>query len=208
MPPLYPGGVSQAELEARLRQIRNEIRQLAAEAGSQSAQTLITTYIARAVTTLNYSDLSNVPTSFNPSAHAATHAAAGTDPLAPADIGAYTTAQVDALLAALANARLGYVGMPTASQLDWLLVARDLTIPAADPGVAFARTNPADGDWIATVQLNGASQGTLTISTAGLVSWAVGADIVLAAGDRLELVAPATPDSVAADIQVAFKVVP
>lgn len=39
----------------------------------------------------SYTDLTNVPTEFNPSAHASTHATAGTDPIAPADIGAAPT---------------------------------------------------------------------------------------------------------------------
>jgi hypothetical protein len=39
----------------------------------------------------SYTDLTNVPTEFNPSAHAATHASGGTDPVTPAAIGAAPT---------------------------------------------------------------------------------------------------------------------
>lgn len=100
---------------------------------------------------------------------------------------------------------LGFVGTPAASALDWLLAGRGITIASADPGSAYARTLPADGDWTATIQKNGTSVGAVTISTLGAVTWSVAADIVLAAGDRLELVAPDPADSAAADVQVVLR---
>jgi hypothetical protein len=56
--------------------------------------------------------------------------------------------------------------------------------------------------------VNGAGADTLTISTAGVVTWSIASDLALAAGDRLELMAPSPADSTAADIQAAFKVLP
>lgn len=102
---------------------------------------------------------------------------------------------------------LGFVGVPGASALDWRLMPRVATIYAADPGSAYARTLPT-ASWQATIQVNGVSAGTVAISPTGSVTWTIGSDIVIAVGDRLELVAPATPDATAADIQVAFKVFP
>ena len=103
---------------------------------------------------------------------------------------------------------LGFAGAPTASQVAWALIQRSCVILAADPGSAYARTNPSDGDWVAALQVNGAGADTLTISTAGVVTWSIASDLALAAGDRLELMAPSPADSTAADIQAAFKVLP
>lgn len=100
---------------------------------------------------------------------------------------------------------LGFVGTPDASVLDWMLVGRAATIAASAPGEAYARTLPADGDWTATLRKNGSSVGSVTISTAGAVSWGVSSDIVVAPGDRLELLAPGTADSALADIQVLLR---
>jgi len=191
---LYPGGVSRTELEARLRGIRNDIRQLASEAASVTARTVITTYIAQTIKILNYSDLQGIPTTFTPSAHAVTHAVGGSDVLTPAAIGvipAYDQA-------------LGFVGVPVASALTWALVGRASTISAASPGSAYARVLPTAA-WTAIIQVNGVSQGTIQISTAGVITWGIGADIVLVAGDRLELVAPNPADATAADIQVVLE---
>lgn len=102
---------------------------------------------------------------------------------------------------------LGFVGVPAASALDWALAPRVAVISAADPGSAYARTLPSAA-WSFDIQVNGVSVGSVSISAAGVVNWTVGSDITLAAGDRLELVAPAAPDSTGADIQVAFKVFP
>jgi len=100
---------------------------------------------------------------------------------------------------------LGFVGNPSASVLDWLLVGRSVTIASADPGEAYARTTPSDGTWTATIKKNGTSVGTLDITTGGVVSWTVGSDISLAAGDRIEVVAPNPADSTIEDVQVAFR---
>lgn len=119
---------------------------------------------------------------------------------------------VDALRQALASSSsvtggayhvaLGFVGSPTAGQIDWTLIGAAVTIIATEPGQAYARTAPTDGAWIATIQRNGASVGTIEVSTAGAVTWTIVSDITLAAGDRLELVAPNPADSTLADAQV------
>ena len=100
---------------------------------------------------------------------------------------------------------LGFVGNPSASVLDWLLVGRSVTIASADPGEAYARTTPSDGTWTATIKKNGTSVGTLDITTGGVVSWTVGSDISLAAGDRIEVVAPNPADSTLADVQILLQ---
>lgn len=102
---------------------------------------------------------------------------------------------------------LGFTGVPDAAAFDWLLASRAATIASSDPGEAFPLVNPADGDWVATLQKNGVSVGTVTISTAGAVSWSVASDVTLAAGDRIGLLAPDPADSALSDVQVAVRAV-
>jgi len=99
---------------------------------------------------------------------------------------------------------LGFVGNPSASDLDWLLVGRSVTIASADPGAAYARTNPG-ATWTADILKNGSSVGSVEISTAGAYSFTVASDVSLAAGDRIELESPASADGSISDIQVTLK---
>lgn len=99
---------------------------------------------------------------------------------------------------------LGFVGNPSANDLDWLLVGRSVTVSSADPGEAHARTNPA-ATWTADILKNGASVGSVEISTAGADTFTVASDISLAAGDRIEVQAPASADGSINDIQVTLK---
>lgn len=100
---------------------------------------------------------------------------------------------------------LGFVGNPAPSAFDWMLIGRSITIDHTDPGEAHALTNPADGDWVASILVNGTSVGTVTLSTTGAVTWSITNDVSLIAGDRISLSAPATADSAAADIQVLLR---
>jgi len=99
---------------------------------------------------------------------------------------------------------LGFTGPISASVLDWILVGRACFIDNAAPGEAFARTLPS-ADWTADIQKNGTGVGTVTISSAGVVTWSIASDISLAAGDRIELVAPDPADGTIEDVQVAFR---
>lgn len=99
---------------------------------------------------------------------------------------------------------LGFVGVPSAASLDWILIARACTVAAASPGEAYAITNPS-ADWTLTIRKNSVSIGTVTISTAGAVTWSVASDVSFAAGDRVELVSPDPADSTGADVQVALR---
>jgi len=202
---VFQGGQDRASIEGRFNALAAGLRRLAAEYGQQ-AVTQAVQVVAKTVSTLNYSDLQNIPAEFNPSPHASTHAAGGSDELTPGDIDAYTKAEVDAKVTF--GKTLRFDGAPSASQLDWRLIERAGNVSGADPGSAYARTNPSDGDWVADVQLNGASQGSVTISVAGVVTWGLSYGFSVAVGDRLEVIAPATPDSTAADIQIVFKVLP
>jgi hypothetical protein len=98
---------------------------------------------------------------------------------------------------------LGFFPQPVANDLDWMLISRAVQITSADPGVAYART-AATAETVFTLQKNGASIGSVTFTPAG-GTVALTADVTFAAGDRLELLAGATPNATLADIQVIIK---
>lgn len=100
--------------------------------------------------------------------------------------------------------QLGFAGAPAAGAADVVLLPRAVTIAAADPGTVYVGTNPTAAATI-DVQVNGVSKGSISITTGGVASWTVGADIVLALGDLLSLVAPTPADSTLADVLVAFR---
>ena len=100
---------------------------------------------------------------------------------------------------------LGFAGSPNAGAIDMVLVPRAVTIDDADPGEVHVGTNPTDGTATIDIQVNGVSVGNIDISTGGVVTWNLAADIELDAGDRIELVAPSPADSTLADVIVAFK---
>jgi len=100
--------------------------------------------------------------------------------------------------------QLGFVGAPDAGATDIVLSARAVTIDDADPGEVYVRVNPTSAATIA-IHKNGVSVGSISITTGGVASWTVGADIELAKGDRLALVAPSPADATLADVIVGFK---
>lgn len=100
--------------------------------------------------------------------------------------------------------QLGFVGAPDAGATDIVLSARAVTIDDADPGEVYVRVNPTSAATIA-IHKNGVSVGSISITTGGVASWTVAADIVLARGDLLALVAPTPADSTLADVLVAFR---
>lgn len=101
--------------------------------------------------------------------------------------------------------RLGFSGAPAASELSWILVGRSAKILSADPGTGFARTAPAANTTF-DIQKNGVSVGSITFSASsqtGTVT--LSADVSLSAGDRLEVIAPATPDASLTNVQFHLK---
>lgn len=101
--------------------------------------------------------------------------------------------------------QLGFPGVPDAAAIDLVLVPRAVTISDADPGEVYVGVNPTDGTATIDVQVNGVSVGGVDISTAGAVTWNLGANVELGAGDVLSLVAPSPADSTLANVIVAFK---
>lgn len=100
---------------------------------------------------------------------------------------------------------LGFFPQPVANDLDWLLIARPISIDAADEGVAYART-VATAETVFTLTKNGTSIGTVTFgASANVGTVAITATTTFASGDRLELLAGATPNATLADIQVIIK---
>ena len=104
-------------------------------------------------------------------------------------------------------------GVPTFDAVGGLLVAvRALTIPAGATGSqAYSDTPPNSGevDRVFDVQKNGSSVGSITFaSLATTGTFSVASDIVLAAGDRVAIVNPASGDgeTAMANIAVTFKV--
>src|SRR5690606_22540326 len=101
--------------------------------------------------------------------------------------------------------QLGFAGAPGAGAADVVLAPRAVTIDDADPGEVHVGTNPTDGTATIDIQVNGVSVGSISITTGGVVTWSLAADIELSAGDTLALVAPSPADSTLADVLVAFK---
>ena len=96
-------------------------------------------------------------------------------------------------------------GAPDAGAIDMVLVPRAVMIDDADPGEVYVGVNPTDGTATIDVQVNGVSVGSIEITTGGVVTWNLAAPVVLAAGDRLALVAPTPADSTLADVLVALR---
>lgn len=71
--------------------------------------------------------------------------------------------------------------------------------------VASVGTNPA-ATWVADIRKNGASVGSLSISTTGVVTFnTTGTTVALAVGDILTLIAPASVDASIARLRFTFK---
>jgi len=100
---------------------------------------------------------------------------------------------------------LGFAGSPNAGAADLFLAPRAVTIDAGDPGEVYVGVNPTDGTATIDIQVNGVSVGGIDITTGGVITWDLSADIQLNAGDTLALVAPSPADSTLADVIVAFK---
>ncbi len=101
--------------------------------------------------------------------------------------------------------QMGFAGSPSAGAADVVLLPRAMTIDNADPGEVYVGTNPTDGTAVFDVQVNGVSVGGIEITTSGVVTWDLAAPVVLAAGDRLALVAPTPADATLADVLVALR---
>lgn len=100
--------------------------------------------------------------------------------------------------------QLGFAGQPADGAADVLLVARPVTISATDPGVAHVGVHPSAAV-VLELQVNGVSAGSVSVTSAGVISWSLPADVTLATGDRVALVAPSPADASLADVLVALK---
>lgn len=100
--------------------------------------------------------------------------------------------------------QMGFPGEPEAGAVDMMLMARSVVISAGDSGEVYVGTNPT-----ATVQLdievNSSVVGSISITPAGVVTWAVPADIEIEAGDVLLVGAPDPADASMADLLIAFR---
>ena len=98
-------------------------------------------------------------------------------------------------------------GPPGASELLFKWIAtRDLTLPADFSGaVGHIGTNPTS-TFDMDVTLDGSSIGTISLSTGGVFAFTTTSGTVkaVAAGQRLEVVAPASADATAADIALTL----
>lgn len=102
------------------------------------------------------------------------------------------------------DVQMGFLGSPVASATDRLLAGRPFLIDSADPGSVSVSANPA-ASWVLDVRVNGVSVGDVTVSTGGVVTWDIAADVELARGDVLSIVAPASADANIEDVLVAFR---
>ena len=98
-------------------------------------------------------------------------------------------------------------GPPGASELLFKWIAtRDLTLPADFSGaVGHIGTNPTS-TFDMDVTLDGSSIGTISLSTGAVFAFTTtsGTAKAVAAGQRLEVVAPASADATAADIALTL----
>ncbi len=84
------------------------------------------TGLSKVATSGAYSDLSGTPSSFNPSAHASTHAAGGADAITPASIGALDQATANTYYAGVNHSHTEYI---TPSEVDTKIAAAIAAIP-------------------------------------------------------------------------------
>ena len=96
---------------------------------------------------------------------------------------------------------------PTSSEVLLLYTAAE-SITLADDfagSVGDVGTNPT-ASFVLDVQKNGASVGSITISTGGAFTFATtGTTVSLAAGDQLKVVAPASADATVANVSITLK---
>jgi len=100
----------------------------------------------------------------------------------------------------------GFTSTPTASEVLLLYTfAEAVTFPDEWSGsVGDIGTNPT-ASFVLTVQKNGSSVGTVTISTGGAFTFVTtGTSVAFAVGDQLKVVGPATPDASAANVSITF----
>jgi len=100
---------------------------------------------------------------------------------------------------------LGYGGAPAASELDWLLVTRPFFLPEGSVHHAYVRTVGTVGGATFDLKKNGTTFGSVVFA----VSTATGAVTITTTtnftpGDRVELVAPASPNATLANLQVGL----
>lgn len=100
-----------------------------------------------------------------------------------------------------------FPGTPGSSQLMFKFVAaRAFTFPANFAGAyGHIGTNPT-GSFVMDVSLEGAGIGTITVSTGGAFTFATtsGTSKAVAAGEVIEIEAPASTDATAADISATL----
>lgn len=96
---------------------------------------------------------------------------------------------------------------PTNSQLCLKFMAVvPFTLPASLTGSKANATTAATGAVSFTIYKNGASQGTINFAASGTnATFTFASDVSFAAGDILEIVAPATADATLADIAISLK---
>jgi hypothetical protein len=100
---------------------------------------------------------------------------------------------------------LGFFPEPDANAIDWLLVGRATLVTSASPGVAYCRTaHTAETTY--SLRKNGTGIGSVVFAAASATGTVtITANTSFASGDRIELVAPASPDATGADIQVLIR---
>lgn len=102
------------------------------------------------------------------------------------------------------DAVMFFPGVPTASAIvAQIVAARPLLFPGNLAGSAGYGKTSATASTVFDVKKNGSSVGSITFAAAGTVptfSTTAGSAIALATGDRLEVIAPATPDATLANI--------
>jgi hypothetical protein len=99
---------------------------------------------------------------------------------------------------------MGFSSLPDSSEIDWMIVPRDMTILSGGSGFAYAVT-PAAADATFQILKNATQIGEVLFEdgeNVGILN--IFEDVSFAAEDRIYFVAPSSPDNMLENIQITI----
>lgn len=103
------------------------------------------------------------------------------------------------------DVQMGSLGEPPDGHEDAFVAPRAFTILTADPAEVAVLTNPTDGTATIDVEVNGTPVGDIQITTGGVATVTLSADLELDPGDVLTLIFPSPADSTLAGVLVGWR---